>query len=1295
MQNLGRRHCWIVSAIVLVAPIAWLPCSAHADDNSVQHQFRAAEAQYENRSWKEAAAGFAEVLAILDKQKARVPESQRMRRRCLFALSNINRRLDRRKESLRFAISYSRAIEPLAGTDSFRDSRLKNELAIIDDYTKIGQYEPGQYEPARDRLLRLLADESEQMSPYWKLTFRIRLAVLHELLNDDQTAEVHWKQARADGHVMLRDHGQLLSTRDRGRLYAKLVVCSEALDEPQVCEQLLSDAFSLYQGAYQEVLKQRTLAQIAIQCRMRKDYDAFRKYARHASQCEVKIRDPRDEPRQLAANLKSQAVSFQREQQFEAAIDVTHSLMNLHRTWLGETHNRTIDTKTWQGTLYGMIGDFKNARLWLEESLEHRQRQSENPLPLARVLNNLAAVERASGNYVRARELFRRALQIREVHLNADDPDLATSLNNLGSVYMATNEYDDAIRLYRRVIAFCKRSGGKMRRLHSRALLNLATAYESQSQYDEAASFLRRASELNATEFNADTLQIVDHYNALAALARKQGELWKAHTFANGALELCQSHQHSQLPAAATAHNNLAIVYATWARRSQYKQTDMFFDLASSHWNQTLAIREHNDQQALAARTINYLGMIAWWQQQLDVAHEHFIRALAIQNRIKARPQDRYSTLCNLANVLHARGSDVDIDEAIEKLRTAIDLQDIPRSKSSSGETGRAMHYGRFEHAFEKIVQWNLERDAFDQAFLYAERSRNRTFLDQLRLAGIDLRTTLDTNTHQPLLDRERELREGLNSLRSETMSLAVNENSGKALTDLAAQLTKVRSDYARVWTEIRDASPYYRGLLTQKDKLITLDDFREEVLNADESRDSRRIMLFYYLGVSRSYVIVVHPEKEKCDFFPLKIPKSAGSALSIVLSSTENTSDDPERGIVGTVTSPKGQRRVKNSDEKLAIRGYLTRSLAEKLVAWYISQVRNKGFTGERGIVGTVESKKGERVTRPTAVLGDILLPRQLRKLIADQPAKSLIIVPDGPLHGLPFEALLISTDESPRFAIDELPPIAYAPSANILVSLSGRKKTDRSARSRLLTIGNPAYPQADNIAATNPETIRSAVESGRIRDAFLGVAGQLPLLPGTDAECRLVARNFTRNSERLATRLLGKDATERQVVDAIRGKGIVHIAAHGIVEQSHENLFGAIALTPPADATNVAREDGFLSYNEILLLPLADCELAVLSACRTNVGGQRKLEAGTSLAQAFLAAGARRVIASHWNVSDASTAEMMATLFDEIGQSLTNEESIDYATALQKARLKIKSHPRWAAPYYWAPFVLIGPAR
>ncbi len=179
----------------------------------------------------------------------------------------------------------------------------------------------------------------------------------------------------------------------------------------------------------------------------------------------------------------------------------------------------------------------------------------------------------------------------------------------------------------------------------------------------------------------------------------------------------------------------------------------------------------------------------------------------------------------------------------------------------------------------------------------------------------------------------------------------------------------------------------------------------------------------------------------------------------------------------------------------------------------------------------------------------------------------------------------------------------------------------------------------------------------------------------------------------------LLGKHATEKNFVDFVRGRGIVHLAAHSVMDQKYGNLFGAIALPPPTDAVSTEGNDGFLTYNEILRLDLKDCELAVLSAGQTNVGpGDRPFEAGSTLAQAFLAAGARRVVASHWSVSDDSTAELMKHFFDLMAIELRKSGRLDAATALHQAKRKLRETKLpdgadWKDPYHWAPFVLLGP--
>jgi CHAT domain-containing protein len=116
----------------------------------------------------------------------------------------------------------------------------------------------------------------------------------------------------------------------------------------------------------------------------------------------------------------------------------------------------------------------------------------------------------------------------------------------------------------------------------------------------------------------------------------------------------------------------------------------------------------------------------------------------------------------------------------------------------------------------------------------------------------------------------------------------------------------------------------------------------------------------------------------------------------------------------------------------------------------------------------------------------------------------------------------------------------------------------------------------------------------------------------------------------------------------------------------------------------------DGRLTLPEIYRLNLHGCELAVLAACNTNVGSSR----GGTLSRAFLQSGARRVMASQWSVAAPSTARLMEEVFKEIAEQRNESQTCNYGLALHRARERIRSAGgNWDLPYFWAPFVLVGP--
>jgi CHAT domain-containing protein len=101
-------------------------------------------------------------------------------------------------------------------------------------------------------------------------------------------------------------------------------------------------------------------------------------------------------------------------------------------------------------------------------------------------------------------------------------------------------------------------------------------------------------------------------------------------------------------------------------------------------------------------------------------------------------------------------------------------------------------------------------------------------------------------------------------------------------------------------------------------------------------------------------------------------------------------------------------------------------------------------------------------------------------------------------------------------------------------------------------------------------------------------------------------------------------------------------------------------------------------------------DADLVVLSACQTALGKEIKGEGLVGLARAFIYAGAPRVVASLWEVSDLATAQLMKSFYRGMLQ-----RHLSPAAALRAAQRELSRDRRWTAPYFWAGFVLQGEYR
>ena len=317
--------------------------------------------------------------------------------------------------------------------------------------------------------------------------------------------------------------------------------------------------------------------------------------------------------------------------------------------------------------------------------------------------------------------------------------------------------------------------------------------------------------------------------------------------------------------------------------------------------------------------------------------------------------------------------------------------------------------------------------------------------------------------------------------------------------------------------------------------------------------------------------------------------------------------------------------------------------SLSDRLVAWVLSSegVREVTFATplpRKDLARLVDAYRDTLIRlNPNATgIGD-QIGQLLLAPLGIEAGKRLIIVPHGPLHYLPFQALRMDG----QYLIQRN-PISIAPSISIAARLATRTPTTTA---QLLAFGNPTV---------NPD----------VADP----------LPGAEREVRELAQQFPG-----ATLFFNADANLTNFrADAPQSR-LVHIAAHATVD----------ALDPLHSKVLLADENGqpnYLQAKDVLGMNLHNVAMIALSACESGLGRVEDGDEVLGFTRSFLSAGTSTMLVSLWPVSDAATETLMTTLYADLAKG---EQVQD---AMRDAQLAVMANPATAHPFYWAPFNLIG---
>ena len=941
---------------------------------------------------------------------------------------------------------------------------------------------------------------------------------------------------------------------------------------------------------------------------------------------------------EVASSLATLSTLLDYQGRWSEAVPLATRAADIRLRSLGERDPATANSLRQLGSLHLQLGDVAAAEPPLEHSVRiYAQLGPKYAGRLADGYNNLGELARVEGRIDSAEARFRAGLAIARARLGEGDPVRWALTNNLAGLYKDVGRYDEAEPLLATALATFEASGGDAAS-RSTAQLNLAEVRRLQGRYEAAEPLYRDALAGARSALGPDHPDLVFYLNqaavnaqALHRNARADSLFREAGTIVEKTLgtdhpmmaQNLQDRGRLSLESGSASGAESLLARALAIRESR---------LGASHPDVGLTLVDQARARLVADPAASSAGALLG-------------RALAILDSTRAYPESRLDAYALRAEWEAHRGQR---KEAISDMRVALAAIDSLRLWRGGGDETRAGFVAQQLARYDELMTWQLDAGDVAGAFETHERGRARVLLDQIASSGVDVRAGIPPEILAPLAAAEHSAEGALAAAQR-----AIQDAEADPVLSASERLVSVSRlgvtrdsaaiELALARRRIEDASPLWRGVLSAEGRTPPAGEIQRDLVTAG------RTLLVYHVGVAASRLFV--------------IPHSGRpTALALKL-------DDADAHVLGV---PAGEL----SEAKLEriVTGRRTSSFPDSAIgiAELLSGTRSGGY-----VELSLRSREGpDSCELRLHALWNALVPTSVRPAL--RSSRVVVLVPDGALHLIAFEALVTRVREGrsgTRYWLDDAPAIVYGPSATSLLALERRGRNasaSDAARPEVVSVTNVAFDRPGSAASS---TVRAT--SGRTWAP----------LPGSKLETEAIRAAFGDDRVRV---IEGAAAREPAVRAALPGRRFLHLATHGFVDDSGRNLLAGLVLAPP-DSIASADDDGLLELFEIHRLPL-DCELAVLSACETARGPRVAGEGTFALSRGFLAAGARRVVASLWPVEDRSSGELVGELFRRIASAEKHGSSLDDAIALRDAKKKLRADPKWADPFYWAGFVISG---
>jgi CHAT domain-containing protein/Tfp pilus assembly protein PilF len=904
---------------------------------------------------------------------------------------------------------------------------------------------------------------------------------------------------------------------------------------------------------------------------------------------------------------------------------------------------------------------------------------------LANLFNNLGRAYFYKGDAFAALDLYDKSLAIRISMGDKESIFVSNLFNDMGNAYTEQGEFDLALDYYQKSLDIRKKVLGEMHPETALSYNNLGIIFKEQAQYDKAIEYHQKAIEIQKKIFGEDYPELANYYQGIGNAYKDKMELDQAMEYYQKAYSIRKKAYSEKHPLVAKDIINIATIYS---EMGDFENALSYFQNALSIQKQTLG-EGHPDM----AITYNNLGNIYEKDGQHDLALAFYLNALDIKKTLVGEMHpDIADYYTNIGNIYSAKN---DKEQALDYHQKALAI--------------KTQFYGQKHPAvvlpYLNIGQIYYEQMDYSNALANYQKSLS---------ANVKNFNPEVTNTYaNPIIANYYNAQSLLSSLQGKAKALVGKYKQSKVEQDLmTAYSCYVKCDSViniirRTSTSKTDKIEF--GKISSKiyDEAIDVC-FKLNQLQKNRMGSTYLKQGFYFSEKNKAGVLLealAASEAKKFAGIPdslLEKEKKLKNQVAALEKRLAETYDEKSelviRGELFNVNrkydkligdfeanypayhemkynkaSLTIEQLQSTMDSETAIRGYF---IGDSMISIF-TVTKDKIFMDKsviddafdlqifsfRRAITSNSLSDVKQYLKDAYKYYQLLFPTALPDNI-----KRLVIIPDGNLGLIPFEALLTEEYTGRPEQFNKYPylikkyEISYNYSASLYFSQLSKDMTGKN-NGGWLGIA-PVFSNVSNLV---------------INENYISP------LPATEAEINTIKKEMEAKNHVSITKLFTEASEAYLKSNEVKGFKYLHIASHGFVNSEKPELSGIVLAQ-----NHTGGNDGVLYTGEIYNMEL-NSDLVVLSACETGLGKVSKGEGIIGLSRALLYAGTNNIIVSLWKVADESTSELMIDFYDYLLNAEAQTNTV-YSSSLHATKLEMVNSKKFSHPFFWSPFILIG---